>query len=216
MGFFSNLFGKNKQDAEMRQAFDGIKRILEDEDFQIDLIHPAMKEIIRNSPSYDKDPNGTGPFGYSEKNPIPVNGPIGQLAYLSRIETNKGERLIFHRIGAVNTVDVFEAVTFSGSEWFILFTDFYHPRRSRALPDGFRFTSEVPQFSGFHKYCSNFPYDFREMKASQQDSGLSLAYIPLSKVMPQIESRAFSRPLAHKAKIDVVRSRLTSSLMQGV
>jgi hypothetical protein len=111
---------------------------------------------------------------------------------------------------------VFEAVTFSGSEWFILFTDLYHPRRSRATPDGFRFTSEVPQFSGFHKYCSNFPYDFVEMKGTEQDSGLSFAYIPISKVMQQIQGRVFSRPLAHKAKIDVVRSRLTSSLIQGV
>jgi hypothetical protein len=175
-----------------------------------------MKEMIKNCPAYDKDPNGTGPFGYSEKNPIPVNGPIGQLAYLSRLETNKGERILFHRIGAVNTIDVFEAVTFSGSEWFILFTDLYHPRRSRATPDGFRFTSEVPQFSGFHKYCSNFPYDFVEMKGTEQDSGLSFAYIPISKVMQQIQGRVFSRPLAHKAKIDVVRSRLTSSLIQGV
>ena len=171
--------------------------------------------MIKNCPAYDKDPNGTGPFGLSEKNPIPVNGPIGQLAYLSRLETNKGERLFFHRVGAVNTIDVFEAVTFSGSEWFILFTDLYHPRRSRATPDGFRFTSEVPQFSGFHKYCPNFPYDFMEMKRAEQDSGLSFAYLPLSKVMPQIQARAFSRPLAHKAKIDVVRSRLTSSLIQG-
>lgn len=215
MGFLSKLFGGNKQDTALQQAFEQIKRILEDEEFQLDLIHPSMREMIKNCPAYDKDPNGTGPFGFSETNPIPVNGPIGQLAYLSRLETSKGERLLFHRIGAVNTIDVFEAVTLSGSEWFIFFTDLYHPRRSRAIPDGFRFTSEVPQFSGFHKYCSNFPYDFMEMKGTEQDSGLSFAYIALSKVMPQIQSRAFSRPLAHKAKIDVVRSRLTSSLIQG-
>ena len=215
MGFFSKLFGGTKQDAALREAFERIKRVLEDEDFQIDLIHPAMKEGIRSCPAYDKDPNGTGPFGFSESNPIPVNGPIGQLAYLSRLETSKNERLLFHRIGAVNTIDVFEAVTFSGSEWFVLFTDLYHPRRSRATPDGFHFTSEVPQFSGFHKYCPNFPYDFVEMKGTEQDSGLSFAYIALSRVTPQIQARAFSRPLAHKAKLDLVRSRLTSSGIQS-
>ncbi|MCY4364582.1 MAG: hypothetical protein OXE42_20765, partial [Gammaproteobacteria bacterium] len=83
----------------------------------------------------------------SETNPIPVNGSIGQLAYLSKLETERGERILFHRIGAVDTIDVFEAVTFSGSEWFILFVDLYHPRRSRLTPDGFRFTQEVGQFS---------------------------------------------------------------------
>ena len=77
MGFLSGLFGGNKQDKALKQAFEQIRRILEDEEFQLDLIHPSMKEMIKNCPAYDKDPNGTGPFGYSEKNPIPVNGPIG-------------------------------------------------------------------------------------------------------------------------------------------
>ena len=210
MGFLSGLFGGNKQDNALREALGHIKKIMEDEEFQLDLLPPSMKEMIKNCPAYDKDPNGTGPFGFSERNPIPVNGPIGQLAYLSKLETNKGERILFHRIGAVNTIDVFEAVTFSGSEWFILFTDLYHPRRSRATPDGFRFTAEVPQFSGFHKFCENFPYDFVDKKASERESGLSMAYIAISKVSEQIQNRAFNRPFAHKAKLELVKNRLSS------
>lgn len=210
MGFISKLFGGNKEDKALREAFEQIRRILEDEQFQLDMIHPAMKSMIETCPAYDKDPNGTGPFGFSETNPIPVNGPIGQLAYLSKLETAKGERILFHRIGAVNTIDVFEAVTFSGSEWFILFVDLYHPRRSRLTPEGFRFTQEVGQFSGFHKFCTDFPYDFVEMKQSESESGLSMAYIAISKVMEPIQNRAYQRPLAHKAKLDLVKSRLTS------
>lgn len=105
---------------------------------------------------------------------------------------------------------MFEAVTFSGSEWFILFLDLYHPRRSRLTPDGFRFTQEVGQFSGFHKFCTDFPYDFVEMKQSESESGLSMAYIAISKFMEPIQNRAYQRPLAHKAKLDLVKSRLTS------
>lgn len=214
MGFISKLFGGNKEDKALREAFEQIRRILEDEQLQLDMIHPAMKSMIESCPAYDKDPNGTGPFGFSETNPIPVNGPIGQLAYLSKLETAKGERILFHRIGAVNTIDVFEAVTFSGSEWFILFVDLYHPRRSRLTPEGFRFTQEVGQFSGFHKFCADFPYDFVEMKQSERESGLSMAYIAISKVMEPIDNRAYQRPLAHKAKLDLVKSRLTSALTQ--
>tara|TARA_R110001592_G_scaffold143304_1_gene365984 strand:- start:16423 stop:17067 length:645 start_codon:yes stop_codon:yes gene_type:complete len=210
MGFISKLFGGNKEDKALHEAFGQIRRILEDEKFQLDMIHPMMKEMIESRPAYDKDPNGTGPFGFTETNPIPVNGPIGQLAYLSKLETERGERIIFHRIGAVDTIDVFEAVTFSGSEWFILFVDLYHPRRSRLTPDGFSFTDEIGQFSGFHKFCTDFPYDFVEMKQSESESGLSMAYIAISKVIDPIQNRAYQRPLAHKAKIDLVRSRLTS------
>ncbi len=212
MGFISNLFGGNKEEKALREALGKIHRILEDEEFQLEMLHPIMKAKIEAAPAYDRDPNGTGPFGFVETNPIPVNGPIGQLAYLSKMETNRGERILFHRIGAVNTIDVFEAVTFSGSEWFIFFVDLYHPRRSRLTPDGFRFTQEVGQFSGFHKYCRDFPYDFVEMKQSESESGLSMAYIAISKVTGPIQNGVYQRPLAHKAKLDLVRSRLTSLL----
>lgn len=210
MGFFSNLFGGNKEQKALKETLRHIRKILEDEEYQLDMLNPAMKELIKSRPGYDRDPNGTGPFGFSATNPIPVNGPIGQLAYLSKLETNKGERVLFHRIGAIDTIDVFEAVTFSGSEWFVFFTDLYHPRRSRFTPDGFRFTTDAPQFCGFHKFCQNFPYDFVEMKASERESGLSIAYIALRKVTGQIENKAYQRPLAHKAKLDLLKSQLTS------
>lgn len=210
MGFIAKLFGGNKGDNALREVFEQIRRILEDEQLQLDMIHPVMKEMIQSRPAYDKDPNGTGPFGFSETNPIPANGPIGQLAYLSKLETKGGERILFHRIGAVGTIDVFEAVTFSGSQWFILFLDLYYPRRSRLTPDGFRFTEEVGQFSGFNKFCNDFPYDFVEMKQSENQSGLSMAYIAISKVMEPIQNKAYQRPLAHKVKLDLVKSRLTS------
>lgn len=210
MGFLSNFFGGSKEDKALRESLAQIHRILDDEKFQLELVHPAMKAMLETAPAYDKDPNGSGPFGFTETNPIPVNGPIGQLAYLSRLETQSGQRILFHRIGAIGKVDVFEAVTFNGAEWFILFVDLYHPRRSRLAPDGFRLTKDVAQFSGFHKFCENFPYDFVEKKASERESGLSMAYVAISKVSDQIQNRIFSRPLAHEAKIELMKSRLSS------
>ena len=210
MGFLSNLFGGNKEDNALREALAHIHRILDDEKFQLELVHPMMKAMLESAPAYDKDPNGSGPFGFTETNPIPVNGPIGQLAYLSRLETQSGQRILFHRLGAIDKVDVFEAVTFDGSGWFIFFVDLYHPRRSRLTPDGFRFTKDVAQFSGFHKFCENFPYDFVEKKASEQESGLSMAYIAVSKVSDHIHNRAFNRPLAHKVKLDLIKGHLSS------
>jgi hypothetical protein len=210
MGFLSNLFGRNKEDKALREALDFIKRMIDDEKFQLELLNPVMRETLESAPAYDKKPNGTGPFGFTETNPIPVNGPIGQLAYLSKLETQSGQRILFHRLGAMDTVDIFEAVSFNGREWFILFTDFYHPRRSRLTPEGFCFTKEVGQFSGFTNFCENFPYDFAEKKGSMRDSGLSMAYIAIGKVSDQIQNRVFTRPLAHKAKLELVKSRLSS------
>lgn len=210
MGFLSNLFGGNKENKALREAFGLIHRVIDDEKYQLELLPPALKAILESAPACNENPNSTGPFGFVETNPIPVNGPIGELAYLSRLETLSGQRILFHRLGAIGTVDVFEAVTFNGGEWFILFVDLYHPLRSRLTPDGFNFTKEVAQFSGFHKFCENFPYDFAEMKASERESGLSMAYIAVGKVSEQIKNRAFTRPLAHKAKLELVKNRLSS------
>lgn len=214
MKFLSNIFGGKKEDRALHDAFAKIRRIIEDEQFQLELVPPAVRELLESRPAYDRGPNGTGPFGFTETNPIPVNGPIGQLAYLSKLETLTGQRIVFHRIGAIDYVDVFEAVSFDGRQWFILFVDLYHPRRSRLTPDGFRFTPEVAQFSGFHKFCDDFPYDFVEKKATQQETGLSLAYIPISKLSEQISGRVFNRPLAHKVKLELVNGRLSSSQTQ--
>lgn len=211
MGFLSKLFGKEDEgEKQLREMTQKIWKIIDDEKFQNSLISDLVAEEIKNGASIDQLPNGIGEFGLEEGNPIPVNGSIGELAYLSRLETIQGERLLFHRIGAINTIDVFEAVTYSGNAWFLFFMDVYHPRRSRKAPSGFRIASDPRQFSGFHNYCQNFPYDFSEAKYALPENMVRLAYIPTGNVMPQIQRRAFTRPLAHKAKLDMVKNRLQS------
>jgi hypothetical protein len=195
MGLLSKLLGReDKANAALQNAMEAILRIIDDEQFQNELL---PNPLMMAGAAVDRLPNGRGAFGFEAGNPIPVNGPIGELAYLSRLETVQGERLLFHRIGAVGTTDVFEAVTFSGSGWYVFFVDMYHPRRSRLAPDGFRIANEPRQFSGFHNHCAAFPYDFAKAKEAAPDL-LRLAYIPLGNVMPQIDRRAFSRPIGHK------------------
>src|SRR5262245_41796574 len=110
MGFLSNLFGGKEDDGQkaLRDAFAMIRKVIEDEEYQLEFVHPVMKPKILASPCYDKDPKGTGAFGLVETNPIPTNGPIGQIAYLSKLETNAGQRLLFHRLGSIGTIDAFE------------------------------------------------------------------------------------------------------------
>lgn len=214
MGFLSRIFGESKEDKALNETFKHIKKILEDEQYQIEMLGPTAPPVFSKYPAFDRDPNGSGPFGFVETNPIPVNGPIGELAYLSRLETSAGERILFHRIGAIDKIDVYEAVSFSGSEWFILYLDYYHPRRSRALPEGFHWTKVAPQFCGFHRLCLDFPYDFPEKKQSLDKSGLSVAYMAIHNVATYIQNRAYRRPASHNAKLDIVKAKLTTLLMQ--
>ncbi len=228
MGFFSGLFNKKKEQSvdkyykwreklgkesvdawmdELVKHHDRIRPIFDDEQFQLEMINPIVKEKALGGLACDCEPNGNGPFGFIEANPIPVNGPIGELAYLSRLETVHGERLLFHRIGAIQEIDVFEAVTFSGRAWFVFFLNMYHPRRSRAAPDGFCFNEKIWTLSGYHNFCENFPYDFAEIK---RESKLEMAYLPKSYIAQKLQQRAYQRPLAHKANLDIVKRRLSS------
>lgn len=213
MKFLSKLFGnESKDDAETREIEVMTRRIIDDETFQNSLVPEVAARLIREGSAVDKLPNGFGAFGFEVENPIPVNGPIGELAYLSRLETMQGEHLLFHRIGAVKTIDAFEAVTYSGGEWFIFFLDAYHPRRSRSAPAGFQIAPAPRQFSGFHNYCKNFPYDYPEARRALSEATISLAYIPTGSVVIQLQQRLFNRSLAHKTKMGDLKTRLTSRL----
>lgn len=214
MGWLANLLGQGKKSGsdELQRAFAHIRRILDDEDFQIEMLPEPVQALIRSKTACDVKPGATGEFGLSPSNPIPVNGPIGQLAYLSKLRAAAGENLLFHRIGAAGQVDVFEAVTVSGSQWFIFFLDMYFPKRSQKAPPGLTISPEVSQFSGFTSFCSQFPHDFADAKAKNAGSGLNAAYIPLSKVETCLQQAGFERPLAHLAKLDLVRAQLSSIL----
>lgn len=207
MGWLSDLLGGSSENRAIADAMARVRQLVEDENFQNSLLHPAIRDTILNGPAIDSSPDATGEFGYCLSNPIPVNGSIGELAYLSKIETAEGQRLLFHRLGSIESIDVFEAVTFDGGEWFILFAHLYHPRRSKLTPKGFRFSKELGQFSGFHNFCDNFPYDFREKRHSN-DNELSIAYIASGKVQEFMDRKAYQRPLAHKLKLELIQSRV--------
>jgi hypothetical protein len=81
-----------------------------------------------------------GEFGRCITNPIPVNGPHGEIKYINRLRNKNGSRLIFHRIGSTETIDVYETVSVDANTWDILYFDMYHPRRSTKTPKGYKFS----------------------------------------------------------------------------
>lgn len=97
-------------------------------------------------------PDVTGDFGRCITNPIPVNGPIGEIKYINRLKTNDGG-LIFHRLGSIEEIDIFEIVSVGGKIWDILYLDMNHPRRSIITPSGYN-------FSKFHEIFSRFAFGY--------------------------------------------------------
>ncbi|MEW6003147.1 MAG: hypothetical protein AB1638_10940, partial [Nitrospirota bacterium] len=136
--------------AELDEMKDGNKQEQEEE-LKERWADPRAKDILEKALSgedCDKISGGFGDFGISPTNPIPVNRVVGEYKYLNRLRFD-GQRLMYHRLGPLKVkelggliVDVYEVVTMDGKHWDVLCFDFYHPRRSKAVPVGYIYSSD--------------------------------------------------------------------------
>ena len=131
---------------------------------------PEDRRLILNGLDCDMVPDAIGPFG-SVSNPIPVNGPLGEIKYLGKLRGRSGFALFFHRIGSSSSpvcehsIDVYKTVCMDGTQWATLHFDMYHPRRSNLSPDGFtlmpfdeRLKMDIPFAYGVNRLVSDFPH----------------------------------------------------------
>lgn len=148
-----NLFKKKFIDETFEEQKKDVLNLKYTANTNDDLINKIL-----NGDSCDEIAGSVGEFGKTLTNPIPVNGPVGEIKYLNRLRNNN-VGFIFHRIGSVEqenisgNVDVFEIVSIDGKKWDILYLNFYHPRRSTKAPDGYH-------FSEFHNIFSKIPFGY--------------------------------------------------------
>jgi len=127
---------------EVQPIFEKALRFLDDEAGQNNALPENFRHVLAESPSCDRIPNAFGEFGRTLTNPIPVNGPVGELVYLSRLETSDGSAIAFHRLGAFDKVDAFEAVSEDGRHWDVLYLSLYFARKSKQVPTGYRMMTD--------------------------------------------------------------------------
>lgn len=197
------FFKKKTEKDELEGVFNKIAALLTDDDMQIRVLGPQAYSQFKNFSAIDRYPDGEGEFGRSLGNPIPANGPIGSLAYLSSLSAQSGHRILFHRIKAFGQIDVYEYVALSGDDWGLLFVDMYHSRKSRILPDGFKKLDGAPQLIGFNHFWDDFPMGFSEQKASAPPDS-RLLYASIDSVAKEMRGRNFKRPHMHRLVIQSI------------
>ena len=85
---------------ELQEALDRLRSILSNDLEQILLLpEPFQLEILMGE-DCDAIAGGIGEFGRCATNPIPCNGPIGEVLYLSRLRTVGHQPMMFHRLGS--------------------------------------------------------------------------------------------------------------------
>ncbi len=200
MGFFSNLFKKKDRTPALpdtvRQALDRMVSILNDDDKQNALMPVHLQSILLQGAAIDEINGGEGPFGKNPCNPIPVNGPLGEITYLSRLLTkSEGQPLFFHRLGSRQNIDVYEVVSWDGSVWDILYFDYYHKGKTRKVPEDYTFAERVEGITGTNKYVPSFPAGINEAAGACANS---IFGVPLSNpFMRNINTSEFVRPADH-------------------
>lgn len=147
------------------------------------LANPFLKRSVLEGSAVDYLVNNHETFGLSIENPVPVNGPVGEQTYLSRLRTLDGHGFVFHRLGSEGVVDIFEAISFDGEHHLEIFMDMYHPRRSRLAIKGFKLFEEPQAFTGFTSFQALFPFNYSEYLSDVPEQ-LRIAYATAEQMEP--------------------------------
>jgi hypothetical protein len=103
----------------------------------------AMSLMCEDGVDADEMPNGRGEFGLVPSNPIPCKTVFGSTAYLARLRTPEGIKVVYTRKGSVisdvsrDPVDAYEISFPNGGRPTTLFISPYQKRISRKAPRGF-------------------------------------------------------------------------------
>jgi len=190
--------------------FEKLHRFLDDERAQNNRLPESYRLEIQGGSDCDEILNPSGEFGRNFQNPIPVNGPIGEIIYLSNLKTDDRAHIMFHRIGSKNKADAFETVSLDGKIWDILFLDLYHPRKSRRAPTGYNIAQGKERqklFFGTSEFVDGFPRHIQEAarEAFQQCIGVPMRTPELRSAL---EQRTFNRPKQHQDRLEATFSML--------
>jgi hypothetical protein len=132
---------------DVEAIFKKLFKLLETDSEQIGILPEPVRSEIAGGLDCDELPNAKGEFGRSPTNPIPTNGPLGEVIYLSKLRTGSGSPVMFHRVraeeGATRPVDVYEVISLDGLVRETLFLSMYHPRKSRKVPRGYTYAAKL-------------------------------------------------------------------------
>ena len=206
MNWLKNLFGGTRQRDQTDAIFEKLDIFLNSDSAQNAAMPDDLKSLISAVGEADSVPGATGEFGLSVTNPIPVNGPIGEVTYLSALELIDGRSVWAHRLGSRDRVDIFEAVSEDGKNWFVLFLTPYFSRKSKYAPAGFRFRGprKVIGISATNQFVPEFPMSLPSAITEWTKATLGVPLIARG-LREAVQSNLFSRPLLHCAEIKAMQ-----------
>lgn len=182
---------------EIEAIFKKLDKLLYSHDEQNNTLPEPFRSQIAGGLNCDELPNARGEFGRTPSNPIPTNGPLGEVIYLSRLRTVTGNPVMFHRVraedGIVGAVDVYELLSLDAKVHETLFLSMYHPRKSRKVPRGYTYAPKIDPNNftyGVNHIVERFPakLDAHIRKWQMEMLGIPL---PVGRVREAINGSSF-------------------------
>ncbi len=158
--------GKKHEDDEVERIFKYIFDFLHNEETQNGKASAYIRENIIKFNAVDEITGTTGEFGRAITNPIPVNGAVGEIIYLSLLRSRQGMPIIFHRIGSTwpegwhGSIDCYEVRSLDGELSEKLWLDFHFRGKSKKAPIGYQLEKKFDRFNifyGTNAYVPTFP-----------------------------------------------------------
>ena len=88
---------------------------------------------------------------------------------------------MFHRLGSLSNVDIYETVSLDGAIWDILFLHQYHPRKSQRTPSGYQFVTGTERnrlLVGVNDFVAAFPERLPDAIASLSERMFRFSNLP--------------------------------------
>jgi hypothetical protein len=193
--------GKDYLSPEIENLFEKVMGYLNDDQKLNQAYPPQLQALIMQGENRDILSGAQGEFGKTLENPIPVNGPAGEIVYLSMLRNQNGSPVAFHRLGSIKKIDVYETVSADADSWDILYFSFYHPRKSRMAPSGYKITHDLLQnINGTNKHMANFPREVKTAAMLCSQSLFGTPILPHTDILNALTQTRFNNPSDHFTK----------------
>ena len=197
---------KTRNQQSVRRIFEETYDLLRSEQVQ-NLSMPISLQAMLKENDFSRAISGG--YGFSPYDPVRVNGPIGELIYLSCLRSKGDVGFIGHRLGSFNALDVFEIVSEDLSSWHILYMDMYWRQKDLFAPHGLSLFSQSGDSSAVasglsvtNRFLRDFPRGFWPQLLETTQFFLGIPAVRLS--VKEIDQSSFSRPIHHEREVQRV------------
>ena len=202
----AGLHLKTRNQRSVLRIFEKTYALLESEQVQNSSMPTGLQSMLKEN---DFSREVSGGYGFSPCDPVRVNGPIGELIYLSCLRSKGDVGFIGHRLGSFNALGVFEIVSEDLSSWHILYLDMYWRQKDLHAPHGLNLTSQsrdsslvASGLSVTNRFLRDFPRGFWPQLLETTQFFLGIPAVRLS--VKEIDQSFFSRPIHHEREVQRV------------